>query len=261
MRTPKYNLVLCFALIFSFSLFSCVSVLEETPTSGEMISNGFVPTVMGMMEEMDLVVLSVMQQGFNQLKIAPLLDGEDCPGKIISRDETHKKITVNYGDGCVSERGIEKRGLLTITYTEGILMKGAKMDILFDSFYLNGKRLEGMKQIENLGYDAKSKSLRFASTMKNFKVTTQEHQVVLLSQSYIRNFHFSNEDTGFRIYLTGSGELEMANASKLTYKIIEPLLFIEECMETGVAEPKEGSIEIITGASSRVLLDINLKGC
>ncbi len=261
MGIPKYNLVLCFVLIFPLSLFSCVTEMEETPSSGELISTAFVPTAMGMMEEMDLVVLSLMQQDFSQLKIVPFLEGGHCPGAVVSKDEKQKKITLDYGEGCVSQRGIEMKGLLTIAYTQGILIKGAKMDILFESFYLNGQRIEGMKRIENLGFEATSKSLRFASTMENLKVSTQEQQVFLFSQSYIRDFHFPNEETGFRIYLTGSGEMETAGASKLTYKIVKPLLFMQECMVSGVAEPKEGSIEISTDASNKVLVDFNLIGC
>lgn len=261
MGIPKYNFVLCFVLIFPFSLSSCVSELEETPSSGEMISTAFVPTATGLMEEMDLVVLSLMQQDFSQFKIVPFLEGGHCPGAVIRKDEKQKKITLDYGEGCVSQRGIEMKGQLIITYTEGILIKGAKMDIFFESFYLNGQRIEGMKRLENLGFDATSKSLQFASTMENLKVTTKEQQVLLFTQSYIRDFHFSNEETGFRIYLTGSGEMKTPGASKLTYKIVKPLLFMQECMVSGVAEPKEGRIEISTDASSKVVVDFNLIGC
>ncbi|MEX2566493.1 MAG: hypothetical protein WD431_11165 [Cyclobacteriaceae bacterium] len=261
MGLPKVNLVLWSIIFFPLFILSCVSGPEDIRPSTSTVSSELIAESMGMMEELDLIVVSVLQQDLNQQKIFPLLDETSCPGAMITRETRSNIIIVDYGNGCVCNRGLEKRGKLTIKYTDGILIKGAKITLILESFYLNGMRMEGLREIENLGYLPSSRSLGFASRMENFQLTLSNGKQLRLTQDYIRELQFSTEETGFRIYLKGKEILEMPGFSKTNVEIIKSVVYRQECMTSGISAPSEGSLEIRSEQDIKVLVDFNSTAC
>ncbi len=262
MGNPKLYLVKWLVAIFPFILFSCISAEQEGPNStSAMIPTMEVSEMMGLIEEVDLLVLSAMQQDLTQQKIMPLLDESSCPGTRISRDEKNKRITVDYGEGCVSNRGLEKKGIITISYTANFLHKGSQLTIGFENFSLNGKQMEGQRKLENKGYQTESRSLRFASEAINFQLTNSNRQKFTINQSYIRDLQLSTEYAGFRIYLSGSGTLSTDDYSKTSFEIVKSIVFLQECMESGVPAPSEGSMQLISDKNEKILINYDRDGC
>ncbi|MFP3471586.1 hypothetical protein R0J90_16210, partial [Micrococcus sp. SIMBA_144] len=88
-------------------------------------------------------------------RLLPLINEMTCPGTVISRDDKKGEIRLDFGSGCISDGGLEKQGSLTVKYTANFLSKGSLLEIIFEDFSVDGYKLQGTKNIENLGYDAK----------------------------------------------------------------------------------------------------------
>lgn len=82
------------------------------------ISSDEISGITGLMEEVDLMIMSMMQQDLSQQRLLPLLDEMTCPGTVITRDDKNGQISVNFGSGCISAGGLEKQGSLTVKYTD-----------------------------------------------------------------------------------------------------------------------------------------------
>ncbi|MBR9774147.1 MAG: hypothetical protein GYB55_03730 [Cytophagales bacterium] len=263
MINPRKNLINAFAIALLFSAASCVtSDLEEDMTAVDKgISSDEISGIMGLMEEVDLMIMSMMQQDLSQQRLLPLLDEMTCPGTVITRDDKNGQISVNFGSGCISAGGLEKQGSLTVKYTDNFLSKGSLLEISFEDFSVNGRKLQGTKTLENLGYDAVERKLKFSSSMEDFKIINADTQVFTVNQNYFRELELSSETNGFRIYLKGSGSLAAENYSTTTFEIVQPLKYMQECIESGSFNPIEGSLQISSKADKSTILSFESSGC
>ena len=249
------------ALLASAS--SCVTsdLEEDMAVVDKGISSDEISGMMGLMEEVDLMIMSTLQQGLNQQRLLPLLEEMTCPETVITRDDKNGKISVDFGSGCVSAGGLEKQGSLTVKYSDNFLSKGSLLEISFEDFSVNGRKLQGTKTLENLGYDAVERKLKFSSSMKNFKIIDEDAQVYTVNQNYFRELELSTETDGFRIYLKGSGSLAAENYSTTTFEIVQPLKYMQECIESGSFNPIEGSLQISSKADKSTILSFESSGC
>tara|TARA_R110002050_G_scaffold3009_18_gene16063 strand:+ start:542 stop:1339 length:798 start_codon:yes stop_codon:yes gene_type:complete len=262
MNNPKKYLFNSLAIALLITAVSCVtSDHEDMAPTAKSIPSEEISGMMGLMEEVDLMVMSAMQQNLSQQRLVPLLDELSCPGTIITRDDKKGEIKIDFGNGCVSNRGMEKQGNLTIYYSGGFLSKGSQLTIDFENFSLNGHQMQGQRKLENLGYDPIKKSLRFSSVMNDFKLVNLEGQAFNLNQNYIRDLEISTDSDGFRIYLQGSGSLSTENYITAKFEIVRPLKYMQECIESGIADPIEGSLEISSGTEYSTILNFESEGC
>lgn len=263
MKNPKKYLINSFAITLLLSVVSCVtSELEEGMTVVDKgISSDEISGMMGIMEEVDLMIMSSLQQGLSQQRLLPFLEEMTCPGTVITRDDKKGQISIDFGSGCISAGGLEKQGSLTIQYTGNFLSKGSQLEISLEDFSVNGHTLQGTKTLENLGYDAEERKLKFSSSMKNFKIVNPEGQSFTVNQEHTRELELSTETEGFRIYLKGSGTLAAENFSTTTFEIVQPLKYMQECIESGSFNPIEGSLQISSKADKSTILSFSSKGC
>lgn len=262
MGTSNLRLVIWFTVAAPLLISSCVEAdLENSTPKMEMISSEEVAHTMGLMEEVDLLVLSALQHDLTQQKISPLLDVSSCPGSIYERDEKNRRIKIDYGDGCVCSRGIEKKGIVTIDYTDEFLIKGSKVGIGFENFSLNGHQLEGSRSLENLGFEVNSRSLRISSVTSDFQMTSRMGKTFRLNLDYIRNLHLSTDKKGFRIYLEGSGNLSSSKDEKTSFEIIHPVVYLQECMNSGLSVPSKGSLQLKGEKDLKVMITFDSEGC
>ena len=262
MNNPKIYLINTFAIALLLTAVSCVaSDQEDLAPIDKSIPSEEISGMIGLMEEVDLMVMSTMQQNLSQQRLLPLLDAISCPGTLITRDDKNGQIKIDFGNGCVSDRGIERIGNLTINYSGGILNKGSLLTIDFEKFSLNGYKMNGQRKLENLGYDVDTKTLTFSSNMKNFKVVSLNGQEFILDHNYIRELALSTASDGFRIYLKGSGTLSAENYSKTTFEIVQPFKYIQECIESGLYDPIEGSLQISSNTDQNTIVSFESIAC
>jgi hypothetical protein len=241
---------------------SCMtSEQEDLAPQVPAIQSEEVSEIMGLMEEVDLIVVSVMQEDIAQQRLLPFFNEESCPGTTFTRNDKFGHITIDYGNSCVSERGIEKKGTLTINYSGEFLSKGTLLTIGFENFFLNGNQMEGTSTLENLGYQASTKSLSFSSKMEGLQLTSTNGKRYTVGHDYVRDLKLSTKETGFRIYLKGSGSMFTNSSDRTSFEIVKPVKYLQECMESGLSDPTEGSLQISSNASQKIMLNYESDGC
>lgn len=262
MNNPRKYLINSFAIALLLTAISCVtSDQEDLAPMDKSIPSEEISEMIGLMEEVDLMVMSTMQQNLSQQRLLPLLDELSCPGTIITRDDKKGQIKIDFGSGCVNDRGMEKLGNLAINYSGGILSKGSLLSIDFENFSLNGHQMNGQRKLENLGYNEATRTLSFSSSMKDFKMVNLNGQEFNLDQNYIRELKLSTASDRFRIYLKGSGSLSAENYSKTTFEIVQPFKYMQECIESGLYDPIEGSLQISSSTDQNTIVSFESIGC
>jgi hypothetical protein len=150
---------------------------------------------------------------------------------------------------------------LTIAYSGEFLSKGTLLTIGFENFFLNGNQMEGTSTLENLGYQASIKSLSFSSKMEGLQLTSTNGKRYTVGHDYVRDLKLSTKETGFRIYLKGSGSMSTNSSDRTSYEIVKPVKYLQECMESGLSDPTEGSLQISSNANQKTMLNYASKGC
>ncbi|RYD83602.1 MAG: hypothetical protein EOP53_00335 [Sphingobacteriales bacterium] len=95
----------------------------------------------------------------------------DCA--IITADTTVslRKITIDFGTGCVGKDGRTRTGKIIITFTGRYRSKGTVIKHTFDNYTVNGNKVEGEKTVTNMGKNANG-NLVYKIEVKNAKITT-----------------------------------------------------------------------------------------
>ena len=83
--------------------------------------------------------------------------------------------------------------------------------------------MQGTKTLENLGYDAVERKLKFSSSMEDFKIINADTQVFTVNQNYLK--------------------------------------YMQECIESGSFNPIEGSLQISSKADKSTILSFESSGC
>ncbi len=83
-----------------------------------------------------------------------------------------KVFTLDFGDGCTDNLGIERRGKLIITLTGMVLANGSTMTIERDNYFINDYKVEGAVEFTNITTDPAIPT--WTRTIENGTVTTPE---------------------------------------------------------------------------------------
>jgi hypothetical protein len=87
-----------------------------------------------------------------------------------------KTVTVDFGAiGCTDQYGVTRRGKLTAVFTDYLHNPGARVDVTFQNYYVNGVKAEGLYALTNTSPNSNSRS--FADTITNGKATTADGKV------------------------------------------------------------------------------------
>lgn len=88
--------------------------------------------------------------------------------------DTAWTITIDYGDGYTNTYGWVKKGKIHISVTGYYRTKGSKRIMTFDNYYVNNHKVEGVHEVENLGFDSTAMALNFKVTVVNGKLTLSD---------------------------------------------------------------------------------------
>lgn len=91
------------------------------------------------------------------------------PCVIRTHNTANKTITLDFGTGCTGSDGRVRKGKIIITYTGPYRTSGTVITTTFDNYHVNGNKIEGTKQVENITATADTASFRV--TMTKGKIT------------------------------------------------------------------------------------------
>lgn len=81
-----------------------------------------------------------------------------------------RNIVINYGTECVGMNDVVRSGKILITMTGPRKEKNSKRTVTFDNYFVNGAKIEGKKEVENLGLN-KNSNVVFAVSLTGGKMT------------------------------------------------------------------------------------------
>ena len=105
-------------------------------------------------------------------------------------------ITMDYGDGCTTDRGREISGKMIITFSDRIRKPQATRTITFDNFMVNGFKVSGTKTITNNGLNDQEQ-FNYTVSLEGGSVESPDGKVVKHEFSRTRTW-VDGMDTNFK---------------------------------------------------------------
>ena len=162
----KVILFVLFAAIIPF--ISCTK--ESTPleqASIELVDDNAVSDVafddiFSTVDNATQILENAFGKGYT--KSSNVLLADSCPTVTVdnlSATTWPKTITINYGEGCTGYYGSTRKGKIIITVTARRNVVNSLRTVTFDNYYFNGIKVEGVKEVKNLGPNA-SQNVEFS---------------------------------------------------------------------------------------------------
>jgi len=152
---------------------------------------------------------------------------------------THKSITIDYGDGCTTKNDNFLSGKISLDISLDFDSKSASIDYTFDNFYFNNKKIEG--DIHKLRSWINENGNPQAIINKDIKIIWEDGSFVTVKGERKREWieGFENHIWGDNVFLiTGTWTVNQKDGNERTVKIIEPLKRKTACrfIVSGVVE-------------------------
>ena len=169
--------VLRFLLAFAVVIFIATACQEETENPNQLTGDDV------MIVENEAIAESAFEDvddiGYESLLYfesgGRIAESEDSPifCAVKTHDYVNHIITIDFGDGCIGMFGRERSGKIFIKYTDRIFVTGAVHTITFEDFYVDGKKIEGIRTRTNIS-TSNDDFLRFSIVLENGKVTWED---------------------------------------------------------------------------------------
>lgn len=236
--------VLRFLLAFAAVIFISTACQEETENPNQLTSDDV------MTAENEAVAESAFEDvddiGYESLLYfesgGRIAESEDSPIRCAVKihDKVNKTIIIDFGDGCVGKHGRERSGKIYISYTDRKFVLGAVHTMTFDEFYVDGKKIEGIRTRTNIS-SSDDDFLRFSIILKDGKVTWEDGTFATREANWettrIRTPNPINDE---RIR-TGSASGINRDGIGYTLEITKAIVWKRECMPTKkIMIPVEG---------------------
>jgi hypothetical protein len=156
MKTKALLIVVALAL---FTFFSCTKDSKPIDTvSTELVDDDAVTDlafedVYNTADNASIILENQMGAGKGDLE-SNVVPGDSCPVVTITNPSTGvwpKTITIDYGTGCTGFNGSTRKGKIIISVTERRYVLNSTRTVTFDNYYFNDIKMEGTKEIKNLG--------------------------------------------------------------------------------------------------------------
>lgn len=139
--------------------------------------------------------------------------------------ETGYLVSLDFGEGCVTKREDELSGKILMTIVKSPETKTVNIDYSFDSFYINGNKIEG--EVYKVRTRENEDGLPQSIVRKEIKIIWEDETETEISSERIR-VKVSGSDTAYwgddMIEITGSSTHSNSNGLIREVTIVEPLM-------------------------------------
>lgn len=240
-------LKLCTVLLLLFIAVSCTEsadpLLQEDAT---LIQEKII--VNSVFEEADNFALTAFQTQGPGFRTALGLKSDLCSTAQVDVFPENKYIQIDFGSGCTSASGIERKGKLIISYAEST-EEGFVISTTFEDYFVNRLKIEGMRKLFYRGFNANGNYFLLESVIYDGKVTWPDGKFATIEGEFPKKLFLPNDKEGIKLEVTGGAGGINRLGMNYSYSIEQPLTFFQECTGTGNWIPSMGVIEItIDGA-------------
>ncbi len=186
---------------------------------------------------------------------------DSCPAIII----THlgdaiwpKTITIDFGTGCTGLYDNTRSGKIIIVVTGPRKEPGSLKTVTFDNYYFNGIKVEGTKEIENMGYN-NNQNLVFSVRLIDGKLTFPDGSTIERSFEHQREWIagiLTKNIWDDEFLITGTATGHSINGVAYTNTIMSALKWERACRFA-----VSGSVKIESDGSDPIVIDYGNGEC
>ena len=189
MKTKVFLMIMALA-IFSFT--SCNKLRNPIETrSAELVDDDAVTEVAldDVFNTVDnaTIILENQLGGTKGVLTSDLVLADSCPTITISSGAFPKTITINYGTGCTGLNGSTRSGKIIINVTDRRNVVGATRTVTFDNYFFNSIKIEGTKELKNLGPNS-NQNMVISDKLIGGKLTLPAGQIIERAFEHQREF-------------------------------------------------------------------------
>ena len=232
---PFFNLSLLLAL---FVLYSC----NETDSDDQMATSELEASYE--VSDLDLVnegINDIVDNAYTEVELFALAKEElskeeqesmqkdrflsDCVTISVEMTDTHKEVTLDYGEGCTTRRDNFLSGKIIMMIVKESETPSKSIDYSFDNFYFNGVNVQGT--VNKVRMRQNEDGLPEAHIVKDLTITWEDGSIASLESDKTRIMieGAGNLFWGDNVFqITGNRTYTRRNGVVRTATIVEPLI-------------------------------------
>ncbi|MDF2156228.1 hypothetical protein [Algoriphagus sp. CAU 1675] len=215
----------------------------------------------GTMEDIDEITLTGFQR--NEFAGRILVETEDdiCDRANITWLPEEKKMIIDFGEGCTSPRGVFRKGKIIVSFTGRFWIPGTIITTTFENFFINDMQIEGIRVVKNLGFNAEESYFSFSTVVEGGKITWSDGTSKTFEARHTKRIYLPNGERGLFYAVSGGSAGTNRNGNSYVSEIVEPLIFIQRCIQTGVNIPSAGILSLKISGRQEILVDFGDRTC
>jgi hypothetical protein len=188
MRTKVYLMIAAFA-VFVFTSCTKHSSIDQSGLNladDDAVTDAVFEDVFNTVDNADIILDGYQKSGDSK----SIAISDSCPMVTIDHPTDAiwpKTITIDFGSGCTGLYDNSRSGKIVIVVTGPRLEAGSKKIVTFDNYYFNGIKVEGTKEVENLGYND-NQHLLISVKLTDGKLTLPDGKVIERSFEHQREW-------------------------------------------------------------------------
>ncbi|MEN8249593.1 MAG: hypothetical protein ABFS32_11720 [Bacteroidota bacterium] len=149
---------------------------------------------------------------------------------IVNHDFENNTITIDFGEGCTGPNGVERSGMIIITYDGRRFMPGSSWSITFENFYINDRHIEGTRTTTNIS-ETLLDSPKFHITLENGKVTWPDSTFATREVDRVRVWNREDNPLMDQWLILAESTTEGVNRREVNYStlVLEDLVYQRSC--------------------------------
>jgi hypothetical protein len=262
MKSTLFNPLKALA-ISGILLFAACDTEESLPASqlNETEETSQEVDLTSTLEDIDEVTLTGFQrQGFADRSLVTL-EEDLCEKVNIEWLPNAKKMIIDFGEGCTSPRGVTRKGKIIVTYTGRYWAPGSIITSTFENFYLDDRKIEGIRILTNEGFNANDKFFTFKTVVEGGKITWPDGTFRTFESRHTKRIFLPNGDRGIIYKVSGGSKGVNRKGNEYVVEITTPLLFSERCIRSGIRIPSEGILALRVETRGEMKIDFGSDTC
>jgi len=191
MKTKLVSLIVMLTVMFLVSCQKEKSALDNVSINtadDEAVVSVLYDDIFNTVDYASVIMEDALGKG--ETKSGALVLADSCP--MITIDNLNpgvwpKTITIDYGAGCTGYYGSTRSGKIIITITQRRNVTGSKRTVTFDNYYFNGIKVEGTKELTNLGPN-QNQNVVISVKLTNGKLTLPDGKTIERSVDHQREW-------------------------------------------------------------------------
>lgn len=180
--------------------------------------------------------------------------------EVISQEEYHGIITIDFGDGCTDIKGNVRKGIIVVEFKGRRFFPGSEIITTFDGYHINGVRIEGTRTVTNITGSTTS-APKFEIVLEDGRATWPDETFATREGSHTREWVRATSPLEDQWIVEGSATGSNRNGTLYQVEITKPLVYKRECaISNRVFMAVEGT-KVLTVNSNTITIDYGTGEC